>query len=79
MTTRNFLFQVEVREFPNNLEETDTRVVLYLHHAATIGYKNAEVRTPGTDIVVILPHPHHQANYMLRYEVSKPATTSQPL
>ena len=32
----------------------DTRAVLYLNHAATLGYKDAEVRTPATDIVVIL-------------------------
>jgi len=48
-----FVFQVEVRELPtiySNQEETDTRVVLYLHHAAALGYKNAVVRTPDTDI-----------------------------
>lgn len=52
-----FVFQVEVCELPelySNQEETDTRVVLYLHHAATIGYKNAVVRTPDTDIFLIL-------------------------
>ena len=37
-----------------NQEETDTRVVLYLHHTAAIGYKSAVVRTPDTDIFVIL-------------------------
>ena len=52
-----FVFQVEVRELPtiySNQEETDTRVVLYLHHAAALGYKNAVVRTPDTDIFMIL-------------------------
>ena len=41
-----FLFQVDVRELPtiySNQEETDTRVILYLHHAAAIGYENAVV------------------------------------
>ena len=54
--------QVEVRELPtiyNNQEETDTRVVLYLHHAAALGYKNAVVRTPDTDIFVILLYHAH--------------------
>uniref|UniRef100_UPI00358F3B0A uncharacterized protein n=1 Tax=Myxine glutinosa TaxID=7769 RepID=UPI00358F3B0A len=54
--------KVEVRELPtiySNQEETDTRVVLYLHHAATIGYKNAVVRTPDTDILLILLHHAH--------------------
>lgn len=51
------IFQVEVHELPtiySNQEETDTRVVLYLHHAAAIGYKSAVVRTPDTDIFMIL-------------------------
>ena len=43
----------------SNQEETDKRVVLYLHHAATLGYKNAVVRTPDTDIFVILLHHAH--------------------
>ena len=51
------IFQVTVHELPtiySNQEETDTRVVLYHHHAAAIGYKSAVVRTPDTDIFVIL-------------------------
>ena len=51
------MFQVKVCELPalySNQEETDSRVVLYLHHAATIGYKDAVVRTPDTDIFLIL-------------------------
>ena len=42
---------------PWNLQQpggTDTRVVLYLHYAAALGYKNAVVRTPDTDIFAIL-------------------------
>ena len=43
----------------SNQEETDTRVVLYLHHAVALGYKNAVVRTPDTDIfVILLCHAH---------------------
>ena len=38
----------------SNQEETDTRVILYLHHAVSLGYKNAVVRSPDTDIFVIL-------------------------
>jgi len=51
------VFQVDVRELStiySNQEETDTRVVLYLHHACALGYKNAVVRTADTDIFVIL-------------------------
>ena len=43
-------------------EETDTRVVLYLHHAVALGYKNAVVRTPDTDIFVILLFHAHAIN-----------------
>ena len=41
--------QVEVQYLPtnyNNQEYTDTRVVLYHHNAAALGYKDAMVRTP---------------------------------
>ena len=51
--------QVDVRELPevySNQEETDTRVIPYLQFAATLGYKDAVVRTPDTDIFVILLH-----------------------
>lgn len=40
----------------SNQEETDTRVVLYLKYAASLGYRSAVVRTPDTDIFVILLH-----------------------
>ena len=56
-------FQVtenEIHELTSNQEETDTRVVLYLKFAAQIGYKSALVRTPDTDILIILLH-HAQA------------------
>uniref|UniRef100_UPI00358FE108 uncharacterized protein n=1 Tax=Myxine glutinosa TaxID=7769 RepID=UPI00358FE108 len=58
--------EVEVRELPtiySNQEETDTRVVLYLHHAAALGYKNAVVRTPDTYLRdSSLPRSCHQAD-----------------
>ena len=59
------LFQVTVYELPtiySTQEETDTRVVLYLHHAVTLGYKSAVVRTPDTDIFVILLYHAHTIN-----------------
>ena len=37
-------------------EETDSRVILYLHQAVKWGYKSSVVRTPDTDILVILLH-----------------------
>ena len=56
------LFQVtvgEIASISSDQEETDTRVVLYLHHAATKGYKEAVVRTPDTDIFfILLAHAH---------------------
>ena len=64
-----FVFQVEVRELPtiySNQEETDARVVLYLHHAAALGYNNAVVRTPDTDIFMILLY-HDHASKLTEY------------
>lgn len=56
------MFQVttdEIHELASNQEETDTRVVLYLKYAAKQGYKSAVVRTPDTDILLILLHHAH--------------------
>ena len=55
----------EIPEIYNNQEETDTRVVLYLHFAANLGYKNAVVRTPDTDIFVILLYHAHTVNLII--------------
>ena len=60
-----YTIQVDVNELStlySNQEETDTRVVLYLHHAVALGYKNAVVRTPDTDIFVILLFHAHAIN-----------------
>ena len=57
------MFQVEVNDVPmiySDQVQTDTTVVLYLHHAATLGYKDAVVRTPDTDIFVILLYHAHK-------------------
>jgi hypothetical protein len=37
-------------------EEADTSVILCLQHAVYMGFKDAVVRTPVTDICVILLH-----------------------
>ena len=52
----------EIPTIYSNQEETDTRVVVYLHYAASLGYKDAVVRTPDTDIFVILLHHAHSIN-----------------
>ena len=49
----------EVEQLRSNQEETDTRVILYLKHAVTLGYRSAVVRTPDTDIFMILLHHAH--------------------
>lgn len=51
--------QVKVSEVPelySSQEETDTRVILYLHHAVYQGYESAVVRTPDTDLFFLLLH-----------------------
>ena len=52
----------EVYTLYSNQEETDTRVILYLHHAVAMGLKKAVVRTPDTDILFILLHHSHTLN-----------------
>ena len=59
------MFQVEVNEvhaLRSDQEETDSRVVLYLNHAMRLGFKSAVVRTPDTDIFLILLHHSHSIN-----------------
>ena len=59
------LLQVDVNEVHtlySNQEETDTRVILYLHHAVNMGFKSAVVRTPDTDIFFILLRHSHTIN-----------------
>ena len=43
----------------SNQEEMDTQVVPYLKYAAKLGNKSAVVRTPDTDIFLILLHHAH--------------------
>ena len=45
-----------LHELSSNQEETDTRVVLYLKYIEAMGYPVAVVRTPYTDIFMILLH-----------------------
>uniref|UniRef100_UPI00358EA075 uncharacterized protein isoform X2 n=1 Tax=Myxine glutinosa TaxID=7769 RepID=UPI00358EA075 len=44
----------EIYELRSNQEETDSRIVLYLQQAVKWGYKSCVVRTPDTDILMIL-------------------------
>ena len=56
------IFQVtvyEIEELFSNQEETDSHVVLYLNHAVKLGFKSAVVRTPDTDIFMILLYHSH--------------------
>ena len=49
----------EISSLRSNQEETDTRVVMYLHHAEKLGFKSAVVRTPDSDIFfILLLHSH---------------------
>ncbi len=57
-----WLFQViahEIHELASNQEKTDTQVVLYLNYAVNLGYKSVVVRTPDTDMFMILLHHAH--------------------
>ena len=44
----------EITELQSDQEETDSRVVLYLQQAVQWGYKSSVVKTPDTDILMIL-------------------------
>ena len=46
----------EVAEIRSNQEETDTRVIVYMKYASSIGFQTIVVRSPDTDILVLLLH-----------------------
>ena len=59
------MFQDEVNDVPalrSDQEETDSRVVLYLNHAVRLGFKASVVRTPDTNILILLFHHSHSIN-----------------
>ena len=57
-------------------EETDTRVVVYIKYAKDIGFKNAIVRTPDSDILFILLHYAEEMKPInIFYETVKLVTT----
>ncbi|KAL7397163.1 hypothetical protein ABVT39_017800 [Epinephelus coioides] len=47
---------IEIHALQSDQEETDSRVVLYLHYAVKLGFKSAVVTTPDSDIFFILLH-----------------------
>ena len=49
----------ETHELTSNQEENDTCVLLYLKFAVQMGCKSAVVRTPDTNVLVILLHHAH--------------------
>ena len=53
---------MQVTDIPclhSDQEETDTRIVLYLHYAENLGFKSAVVRTPDSEIFfILLLHAH---------------------
>ena len=53
----------EIEELRSEQEGTDTCTVLYLKYATKFGYKSGVVRTPDTDIFLILLH--HVNNILL--------------
>ena len=49
----------EIQSLRSNQEETDSRIIIYLHYAQSLGFKSAVVRTPDTDIFfILLLHAH---------------------
>ncbi|XP_063047331.1 uncharacterized protein LOC134441069 [Engraulis encrasicolus] len=59
----------ELHSLRSNQEETDTRVVLYLHHAAALGFTSAVVRTPDSDIFFILLHHSHSISLTIFLDI----------
>ena len=48
--------RTEIKSIESTQEETDSRVVLYCFYGKQQGYRNIRIRSPDTDIFVILLH-----------------------
>jgi len=59
----------EIPELSSDQEETDTRIILYLHYAAKLGYKSAVVRTPDSDIFFIMLHHSHSISLTIFLDI----------
>ena len=65
------LFQVQVKEIyclHSNQEETDTRIVIYLHYAEKLEFKSAVVRSPDSDIFFILLLHAHEISITIYFD-----------
>ena len=52
-----FNMQIDVGEIYSlcsNQEESDTCFILYVHHAKAIGFKNVVIRSPDTEMFLVL-------------------------
>ncbi len=59
----------EIPELSSDQEETDTRIILYLHYDAKLGYKSAVVRTPDSDIFFIMLHHSHSISLTILLDI----------
>ena len=46
----------EIHEIYSNQEETDTRVITYMIYASSIEFRSIVIRSPDTDIFMLLLH-----------------------
>ena len=59
----------EIYELYSNQEETDTRIIMYLHYAAKQGFKSAVVRSPDSNIFFIMLYYAHDINLTVYHEM----------
>ena len=59
----------EIHELYSNQEETDARIIMYLHYAAKQGFKSAVVRSPDSDIFFIMLYYAHDMNLTVYHDM----------
>ena len=65
-------FQVKVEKIPSirsNQEETDTRVILYIQYAESLGFPSAVVCTPDSNIFFILLFHAYRFNIIIYLDI----------
>ena len=59
----------EIHELYPNQEETDTRIIMYLHYVAKQGFKSAVIHSPGSDIFLIILYYVHDINLTVYHDM----------
>ena len=59
----------EIHELYSNQEETDPKIIMYLHYTAKQGFQSAVIRSPDSDIYFIMLYYAHDINLTVYHDM----------